>query len=671
MSAFLSLLRKELRALFPFLGLVLVIYGLWWAELLLNDFPDQIATSKMLEYSEGGEVVLFLLVFSLATGLLVREHDEGTLSFLDGLPLTRGQVFASKLAAGLGILSLMPICDLVTNCAIWLCSHTSLETHAPWSLLITAALLQEASLFVYLALGLALSFLRQFSWLALGLLVSAYLFFEQLNVPFVGLLNIFRLTEPTYQGYRWLIPTSELVAQLLLGLLCTSIAYAAFLMLGDRNRRLHDSLMRRRAMTVLAGGATVWGISLWLGLGIYAATHSDPPDDKKVRYAPWPTVEAKTQRYQFLYPENLSALALPLIDEADSIESRVRTFLGAEAVPQIEADMTGSMPRHLGVAHWKKVSIELRRFVPRGGVPSKWAASSGGAVRLAAVLAHETTHVYIDHESQSHVADDFNSTRFFHEGLASYVEYHLFLDQAPLTPPATPLKGGRWLPSLHRVAATMRSRGEVKWEELLDDKALSLKRDTDLVYPLGEMFVEALVERYGEAAPGKIVRAFARARAPKDLTGMALWRDLMQSCGYDLGAVEETFLANLDKAVVDQRKFIDAIPRLNGTVKATTRTLEVRVGFQADPEASGAEATARLAARPADEPPGQLLCRFRAESDTPPERYEYPSTDTAYLYAVPRSRYPHATFWYQLGWRIPGASQPIWEPWVEAPTQPE
>jgi len=302
------------------------------------------------------------------------------------------------------------------------------------------------------------------------------------------------------------------------------------------------------------------------------------------------------------------------------VESRVRQFLSAQPIPWIVADLTGSARHTAGVAHWKQVQIDL-------------AATRADVDELTAVFGHETTHVYIEHESQDRIADDFNATRFFHEGLATSVEYHLF-------------RRAEQLARLRRGAATMHARREVDFEELIDGRALARKRDTDLVYPLGEVFVAALVKRYGEAEAGQVVRAFARPGAPKDLKGVELWRDILHACGGNLSEVEDLFFAELDQAVAEHHNFIDSLPRLRGAVEQEAGYIVVHANYEG-------------------RAPGAILCRFRPRADTPERLYEYAPPQAPGVFRVEHAAYPERSFWYQLGWRVPSASQPIYEPWVE------
>lgn len=615
-----SLFQKEIRSLAPFVGLVVFFQVLGLAEILITEFPDQYLFSKLMSGGESDQLLMFAVAFALASGLLVRERDEGTLSFLDGLPVGRAQIFFSKVALALGVLWLVPLSDLVLRATLFTWSRTSLERDFPWAVLVTGMSLEAASGFIFLAIGLALSFLRRFSLLLFGVLVLGYVLLAERRIPFLPLLNIFSLSDPVFQGQHWLLPTAKLVTQLSLGAVCIGISLGAFLVMGDRVQRFTDRFKRRRGVSMLAGLGTALAVAVWLGLLFHWARNSGDEDEHTVQYTRWSTGRATTSHYQFLYPENQAGLVGQLLDRADAVEARVREFLRAQPAGRIAADLTGSAAHTAGVAHWKQVQIDL-------------AAAGYDLESLVAVLGHETTHVYIDHECQSYIDDDFNATRFFHEGLATYVEYHAFRKADALS-------------SLRRVAAAMRARREVNFEELLDSESLARNRDTDLVYPLGEAFVAGLIQRYGEAAPGRVVRAFGRPDAPKNGDGIELWQDVLQSCGFNLSEVEDAFFAELDRAVIEQRAFIDSLPRLRGAVRREEKCIVVQAAYEGSA-------------------PGEVICRFRSRADTPDWRYQYPSAEEPAVFRVDRADYPERSCWYELGWRVKGASQPIYEPWVE------
>src|SRR5262249_8205916 len=144
-----SLLRKELRSLAPFLGLVLFLIALNWADEFMTKYPDQYPLAKLMEHDKAEHVMLFAFAFALAAGLLVRERDEGTLSFLDALPVSRAQIFACKALPALGLLWLIPLSDLGLKVLLHHWSKTSLETQSPVPLFVTATLLDVVSCAVY------------------------------------------------------------------------------------------------------------------------------------------------------------------------------------------------------------------------------------------------------------------------------------------------------------------------------------------------------------------------------------------------------------------------------------------------------------------------------------------------------------------------------------------
>ncbi len=144
-----------------------------------------------------------------------------------------------------------------------------------------------------------------------------------------------------------------------------------------------------------------------------------------------------------------------------------------------------------------------------------------------------------------------------------------------------------------------------------------------------------------------MVKAFGRSDAPKNLKGFELWQEVLQACGYNLSDVENTFYKELDQAVADQRGFVASLPRVRGAVQRDATRIGIRASYEG-------------------KAPGTLVCRFRPRTDTPERLYEVAFEVEGKLFWVDKSGYAEGSFWYQLGWRVPGASQAIYEPWVES-----
>jgi hypothetical protein len=360
---------------------------------------------------------------------------------------------------------------------------------------------------------------------------------------------------------------------------------------------------------------------LWLAfLGYWAHQEESSQPADGVVYQEWGTVRTRTERYVFIYPEYQARQVEDLIRHADAVHDRTQQFLRASPVGNIAVDLTSALPRHAGLAYWKRIRMQLVPGMDLG--------------TLEAILGHETAHIYIDQVSDSRLYALFDSTRFFHEGLATYIEYRLFLDAEKHR-------------SLRRVAAVMRAREQVEFEDLVDDKVFSVKWDRDLVYPLGEVFVSALVERYGEDAPARVTQAFARKEAPEGLEGVILWQDVFQACSYNLSEVVDGFYAELDKAVDEHRPFVERIPRLRGAVEYARQ----QVGIRPSPSTT----------------PGRIVCRFRARAADADRFYEWSYMDESGIFWAPSSGYSGRSLWYQLGVSIPGAAHTIFEEWEEVP----
>jgi hypothetical protein len=260
----------------------------------------------------------------------------------------------------------------------------------------------------------------------------------------------------------------------------------------------------------------------------------------KVTYRTWQTSQLKAGDYIFLYPANLRTRAIALADESDTIHRKVRGYFDAEFSGEIVADLNSELRHVAGTADWKRVNMSI---VHTAELPEQ-----------VAVLGHETTHVYIDMLSNGRLRSDFQSARWWHEGLATHVEYYFF------RPPGD-------LARIQRVAAAAHRLKASEFELLVDDSAWRVKHDPDLVYSLGEVFFEALTHEHGPDAPGKLLRALARTDAPERLSGLDLWRDTFQACGWDLSTSVAGYYRRLQElSETEYKQFVDSLPRLRGRV---------------------------------------------------------------------------------------------------------
>jgi len=621
----LTLLAKELRALRPIVVFIVCYELVGLCAVFWTEFPDRLTLEKQLTKEHGASDISFSLVFIglvLCAGLLVRERDDGTLSFLDGLPVTRTRLFLGKLLAAFLILGAVLGFEVGVGALFHLLSRDSLETAFPWPLLGALLGVHAVLAFAFTGVALALSFLRRWMFLVLALLVWVFILARQFRVPHLDLFDPFVLATPALHAGRWIVPWANVGALLGVGALGLLIALIGFRALGDGAWTITRRLSRSLALRIVAGLGTALIPLAWIGvlvwLGSNAASESDPDWNPA---AGNPTITTDTSHYAFVHRQSQQTQVQTLADRGGEIQTKVATFLHGPPL-QIVVDTTSSLARHnAGQAYWLKIKMQLD--------PDEDSAED------AAVLAHETTHVYLDQISDFKLVGVFPSVRFFHEGLASYLEHRFF-------------RGAEELREFRRAGVVSHAWQPVTFESLADDDTFRRERSANLVYPLGEIFCAAIVQLHGDEALPKIVRAFARPGAPKGLEHLELWQDTLQSCGYSLEAVLAEFRRTLDELAAADRAFIDSLARPKATVELTASEIVIR------PAAVGVQ-------------PGRLVCVFRPTADAAEYELDAPPRQPDGTFRVSRSLYGYGTFWYQLGWRVEGAHQPLLDEWHEAP----
>ena len=617
------LIAKELRALLPMIWFVVCVELVGLVATFATEFPDLKTLTTQLDPAKGasdlgaGVVIIAVLI---ATGLLVRERDDGTLGFLDGLPVSRTRLFTGKVLAALLVLTGMIAFEGAIAGWFHLMSRDSLEPAFPWQIMGVYLGVHVVLACTVLGLALALSFLRRWLFLAIALLAWLFVLGKEWRWPHLDLFDPITLTKPVLHEGRWLVSPANLAVQLALGAAGLAAALAGFHALGDGARRLAKALGRSWVLRVFAVVGVLLIPIVWIALLVKVGHDAAAEREDWNPGAADPVLTATTTHYSFLHRQSRKTEAQPLIDRADAVHEQVAHFLRAPSSGVITVDTTSLLARHnAGQAYWKKVRMLL----------------TDDADENAAVLGHETTHVYLDLLSEFRASQDFSSTRFFHEGLASYVEHRFF---------RTPER----LKELRRAAVVADAWERVPFELLATDEDFGRSRSRDLVYPLGELFCAAIVTAYGDEALPKIVRALGRKDAPKGLEHAELWQDTLQACGFSLEKVLAEWRAALDRRAEEDRAFLAALPRVQATLEVAAGEFIIRPTF------TGSE-------------PGSLVCVCRPSGDAAESEYDYPVRKEDGTFRVPRALYDRGTFWYQVGWRVKGATLPLLDVWKEVP----
>ncbi len=535
-----ALFRKELRDLLPWgiLGLALGLSS--FAELLLEQVDLAPLGQTYYLLNEYNVVVYWLIAFAIGTGLAIREHDDRTLAFLDGLPVSRSRVFLVKCVVMSALVMVGPVLEVAALAALHLLSRGSLDRELHGLLLLQGLGMQALLLVNGLMLGAAFGRLRSLAWAAAGLTAAALILFAQ-RVPRAALLNPLTLLDWEWTSAGLLVDGETVRTQLAVTALAALIAWHGFVRAGRARRQLSFS-------GPIAGAAVVAGTAA-IGVAVFVIVMR--PLDQTVteaargeagyQFAPSPPAHTLTRHYRISYPAHEAQAALALAAEADAVFERVHALLGLPPGETIDVDASGSAPNTDGTAFFGRLRMRLGSEAP-------------------AVLAHETVHVVAQRVAGAERDWLWQAASVLNEGLASWIETR-FRERVERT-------DERLL-----VLAAMHSRRELVIEELADPVRLETVRDPNLKYAAGEALIAALVRLYGEAALARLLQAFDDPRLPSDLRGLQLWQSTFQIAGFDLAAVIDEFYRGISDYAALHAARVAELPRPRVVLVRLERTI--------------------------------------------------------------------------------------------------
>ncbi|MEM8669163.1 MAG: ABC transporter permease [Planctomycetota bacterium] len=615
----LALLRKEFRSRIPFLLLILFFTLVSYGAQALTEPLSLTSTEKLygdglIELGMEYAITVFVLSLALSYGLLVREFDDRTIEFLDALPVSRTQLFFAKWFSAFCTLAFVPIVDIFFVLGIRALSTTSLDRSYHFDWIMTSLGLQLVQMYCFLSIGLVLSFLRRFGWLALGLFGWSMMIAGRF-IPELDLSNLVLCGDPQFFGKRWLVPWQLVFGYLAVGSLALLMAYGLFLG-GGRVLLRWLAGSESRAKQVVLVGCSAAIVFVVLGIMTQTILEEPPesPDAVRVTYPGWATTSRSTETYDVVFPNNLANRANRLLDEADGVYASVAEFFDFEEDLRISVDMTSFSGHHLGTAYWNKLKLNL---TSHEDLPS-----------LRQTLGHETTHVILESLSDNQLRENFGSVRFFHEGVATYVERRFFMDEE--------------LTELRLNAALLQDRGDASFDRLVDNDRLRAEHDSFLAYELGEVFAAAIVRRFGDEAIGNLARTFADRRHSEGLSGVLLWRSIFQASGYSLNEAVDEYYELLEETQQIHADTVAQLPELRPIVELEDAV--IWVGTEQVP------------------PDGwEIVVRFRSSTNATDDQYWVVKLVDGYGYAMLDSFVGRAA-WYQIGYRQRN-KMPIYQPW--------
>lgn len=534
-----ALFAKEMRSLRPFLLIVLALVLLDTIDVFLMPFEARSFPARLDSLSSELATLQIVFGFALGSNLLVREIDDGTLNFLDGLPLTRSAIFVAKIKAAMLVLIIPPVGLLLLNVALHLATRESLDYALQPSLLLTFFGLSILVTAVGLTSGMLLGFLRTLGWLVLALCAIGIKLLEDTAPKWAAALNTADLLTLRFTGTAWQLPVPTILTQLGATLLFGVSAFLVFNSAGHVLARVQRLQKPRRRfvvpvvaiMLIAAGGGA-------LMLTERANPDSGAPRSERadaVEFTPIATGHATTTHYTFSYPALSSARVSPLIAGADRIFTGVAALLKIDGGAPIDVDLSGTTENHEGNAYLDRIRMHVR------------------GASAPATLAHETAHVFATRLAGGEHVPQLDGMMVFNEGLAEWVEGKITN------------QGG--VNERHELAAAIVSaRRLVTPRQLTDQDAFAGAVDQNLKYPLGAILVDRFVARYGPLAPRTLLKTLAGADFPRDLRGYALWQTAFQLSGFDLDLVLDDYARHLKQMEPRFARQIAALPRPRGSL---------------------------------------------------------------------------------------------------------
>jgi len=565
-----ALLRKELRDLLPW-GVLSLAFGLSNVVQLLLEQVDSTPLGQTFFFLNQENIVLYwLIAFAIGTGLAIREHDDRTLAFLDGLPVSRSRVFFVKCAVMSLLVLIGPLLELVSIGTLHLLSRGSLDRELHAGLLAQALALQALFIVNGLVLGAAFGRLRSLAWVAAGVTATALLLFSN-RVPRAAVLNPLTLLDWQWTTAAIVVDGEAVRTQLAVTALALLIAWRGFERAGKGRQPWNLSGPVASAAIAVATIATTATLIVVVMRPFEAILPSgDAGGDGRYQFEPSPPAQALTRHYRISYSAHETEAALALATEADAVFERVHELLGLPPGDVIDVDASGSAPNTHGTAFLGRLRMRLGMEAP-------------------AVLAHETAHVVAQRAAGDERDWLWQAAGTLSEGLASWVETKFR---------ARTTRGDERM----LLLAAMHSRRELLIDELVDPYLLQSVRDVTVEYAAGEALFAALVRLHGEGAVARLLQAFADPRLPSDLRGLPLWQSTFQLAGFDLAGVVDELYRGVDEYASQHAEEISALPRPRVVLVRSRGSIGAMLVLDRESNDAGGH---------------ELLIRFRPAPDSP------------------------------------------------------
>lgn len=467
----IALISKEIRQLFPFaliwFCLLALTYG---SELFAIRVDESSYFSWCGEFCETGtntsmvlvNIVLFLIA---AYSLFPREIDDSTIDFLHSLPVSRTRIFVSKIVAVVLMLWFLLLIDRLLQASVLSLNTQTLTGKRYWR---TDFLLYGRDClfaFVVVCHGVFISWFRTAGLLLYSAYLIILMWLEQ-SLLVTGIYSIFGFYTNEYDGPNIIMDWETIGFQLVFALLLLFVAYLLWSKADSKPRATGNGKLAKALPVVFSVFAFVMATGYMVGM-----MQSSAGGDAGVGI-----VKLKTEHYSFSYRESDEDAMRELESFAEPDYAALVELLGTNVMPVIQTDMTSDSSHALGLASWKKIRMILTTADEVDPLYRR-------------VLSHETAHVFQTVESEHAFSKVSNSVNFFIEGMAQYTSFKIVPDEAS--------RESNWL-----VSSVSWKRHNIKFAQLANRRAFAALYDPEMLYGIGDIWVEAMAQVCGQESIG-------------------------------------------------------------------------------------------------------------------------------------------------------------------------
>lgn len=543
----MTLFKTECRQLWPLAVLWLLLELLNTAMLLFTSRIDETEYAVLCDaFCQPGVAnfaiyLLLAIVVWVGWSLFPRDADDGTLAHLQSLALSRPQIYAAKVLAGMTLLVFFFLFSAAVTYVFVALNPQTLHGKYYLTLDVQFFIRGLAFSFIVLAYAVYLSSFRMMGLILFAAYFAVVAYVESLS-GYIGAWNLLNLMYVDYFG-RTLIIDWTLFA------IHGALAFIA-LALGYRRWMKREVVQSHRKLAIGSPWLTLpLLVLLFLGLLGGLMQHSEQRGEQ--RNAAYDTLE--TDHFRFVYFKSAAPYAEELANTADDMLLRVASYLGSDTPPIIQTDLTSNTSHVAGLAVHNRIRMRLQRFAQ--------------STENRFVLAHETVHIFQSFVTDRQLKKVNASTNFFIEGMAQQVAFEVEPDE--------PRRQINWL-----VGALAAHRNDIKFTDMVNTAEFAEQFDAELPYTLGDLWVNTMVEVCGPDSLGKFLNIVGADDAVLTLRGVAFWRQHLQRIPCELEDINFRFQERVDELATSEAA--ETIPE--------TRNVTLRADEE-DPDVSWMDVT--------------------------------------------------------------------------------